>query len=66
MAKTCVSYSYAQISAVYEGNIVTLVAAHILDIVYYGQMIFEMASGDGSSRVKPWGVSEFVAAMLLV
>ena len=66
MAKTWICYSYAQISTVYEGNIVTLVAAHIPDIVYYGQMIFEMASGDGSSRGKPWGMSEFVAAMLLV
>ena len=40
--------------------------AHMFDIVYYGQMIFEMASDDGSSRVKHWSAAEFVQAMLLV
>ena len=39
---------------------------NMFDVLYYGQMIFEMASDDGSSRVKHWSAAEFVKAMLLV
>ena len=35
------------------------------DVVYYGQMIFEMASDDGSSHVKHWSAAEFKTIEIL-
>jgi hypothetical protein len=38
---------------------------NMYDVVYYSQMIFEMASDDGSSHVKHWSAAEFETIEIL-